>query len=90
LEPLFYQLSSLLSEGCNAFHLRPITPDFHRNRFLRYDPSASASKTTMGKALRYALAQWPSLEVYVKEPGIEIKNNLLENAIRPTALGKKN
>ena len=31
-----------------------------------------------------------SLEVYLKEPGIEIGDNLVENAIRPTALGKKN
>jgi Transposase IS66 family len=28
--------------------------------------------------------------VYLKEPEIEIDNNLVENAIRPTALGKKN
>ena len=44
----------------------------------------------MGKALSYTLAQWESLEVYLKEPEIEIDNNLVENAIRPTALGKKN
>ena len=47
-------------------------------------------KSTMGKAVSYALAQWESLEVYLKEPGIEIDTNLVENAIRPTALGKKN
>ena len=44
----------------------------------------------MGKAVSYTLAQWESLEVYLKEPEIEIDNNLVENAIRPTALGKKN
>jgi hypothetical protein len=44
----------------------------------------------MGKAVSYALARWESLEVYLKEPGIEIDTNLVENAIRPTALGKKN
>ena len=44
----------------------------------------------MGKAVSYALGQWKSLEVYLKEPAIEIDNNLVENAIRPTALGKKN
>jgi hypothetical protein len=44
----------------------------------------------MGKAVSYAFAQWQFLEVYLKEPGIEIDNNLVENAIRPTALGKKN
>ena len=44
----------------------------------------------MGKALSYALGQWESLEVYLQEPAIEIDTNLVENAIRPTALGKKN
>jgi hypothetical protein len=44
----------------------------------------------MGKAVSYALTQWDSLEVYLQEPGIEIDNSLVENAIRPTALGKKN
>jgi hypothetical protein len=44
----------------------------------------------MGKAIHYALDQWESLEVYLQDPLIEIDNNLVENAIRPTALGKKN
>jgi transposase len=44
----------------------------------------------MGKAIHYALNQWESLEVYLQDPLIEIDNNLVENAIRPTALGKKN
>ena len=44
----------------------------------------------MGKAVSYTLTQCESLEVYLKEPEIEIDNNLVENAIRPTALGKKN
>jgi len=48
------------------------------------------SRSTMGKALSYTLAQWQSLEVYLNEPEIEIDNNLVENAIRPKTLGKKN
>lgn len=48
------------------------------------------AQSTMGKAIHYALEQWESLEVYLKDPLIEIDNNLVENAIRPTALGKKN
>jgi transposase len=47
-------------------------------------------QSTMGKAIHYALDQWESLEVYLQDPLIEIDNNLVENAIRPTALGKKN
>jgi transposase len=47
-------------------------------------------QSTMGKAVTYALSQWESLEVYLHEPEIEIDNNLVENEIRPTALGIKN
>ncbi len=38
----------------------------------------------------YTLSQWPTLEVFLKDGRIDIDNNLVENAIRPTALGKKN
>jgi transposase len=45
-------------------------------------------QSSIGKAISYALGQWESLEVYLQDAQIEIDNNLVENAIRPTALGK--
>ncbi|MFZ4780552.1 MAG: IS66 family transposase, partial [Terrimicrobiaceae bacterium] len=33
---------------------------------------------------------WSLLGVYLQDGCVEIDNNLVENAIRPTALGKKN
>jgi transposase len=47
-------------------------------------------QSLMGQAIGYALSQWSTLEVYLEDGRIEIDNNLVENAIRPTALGKKN
>jgi transposase len=47
-------------------------------------------KSLLGQAVSYALSQWESLEVYLRNGRIEIDNNSLENAIRPTAIGKKN
>ena len=44
----------------------------------------------MSKAVRYALNEWEALISYLKNGRIEIDNNLTENAIRPTAVGKKN
>ena len=44
----------------------------------------------MGQAITYALNQWPSLLPYLSDGLLEIDNNLVENAIRPTAVGKKN
>jgi transposase len=47
-------------------------------------------QSLMGQAIDYALSQWSTLEVYLADGRVEIDNNLVENAIRPTALGKKN
>lgn len=47
-------------------------------------------RSTMGKAIDYALAHATLLEVYLRDGRVEIDNNLVENAIRPTAIGKKN
>ena len=43
-----------------------------------------------GRAIAYTLDQWPALERFLRDGRIEIDNNTVENAIRPTALGKKN
>ena len=47
-------------------------------------------RSKLGEAVGYALNQWPSLCRYLEHGQVEIDNNLIENAIRPTALGKKN
>ena len=44
----------------------------------------------MGQAISYALNQWPALERFLEHGEVEIDNNLVENVIRPTAVGKKN
>lgn len=36
------------------------------------------------------MSQWPALGVYLSDGRIEIDNTLIETAIRPTAVGKKN
>lgn len=57
----------------------------HWKKSRRFPPRSGA-----GKAMEYALKLWPQLEAYLKDGRIEIDNNHVENAIRPTALGKKN
>ncbi len=47
-------------------------------------------QSKIGTAIRYALSNWEFLINYLKDGRIEIDNNLLENAIRPFALGRKN
>lgn len=41
-------------------------------------------------AIHYALSNWEVLNNYLRDGRIEIDNNLIENAIRPFALGRKN
>ena len=47
-------------------------------------------KSVMGLAIAYALNFWMRLQVYLTDGALEIDNNLVENAIRPVALGRKN
>lgn len=47
-------------------------------------------KSQIGKALKYTIARWDSLNAYLYDGALEIDNNLVENAIRPVALGRKN
>ena len=49
-----------------------------------------APKSLTGKAITYALNLWPKLFVYLDNPQIPIDNNLVENAIRPFVIGRKN
>jgi len=43
-----------------------------------------------GKAIAYTLKRWKKLYVYATNGMLQIDNNLVENSIRPVALGRKN
>lgn len=47
-------------------------------------------KSPIGKAIKYSLRRWDKLCRYTTHGGLEIDNNLIENQIRPLALGRKN
>jgi transposase len=47
-------------------------------------------KSPIGVALQYALNQWEYFDPYLTDGRIELSNILIENAIRPVALGRKN
>jgi len=47
-------------------------------------------QSAVGQAVRYMLKQWPRLKNYLLDGRLEIDNNLVENAVRPIALGRKN
>jgi len=47
-------------------------------------------KSQIGKAMTYAAKRWDALSAYLHDGLLEIDNNLVENTIRPLALGRKN
>jgi transposase len=47
-------------------------------------------KSAIGKAITYMLGRWDKLSLYAQDGSLEIDNNLVENAMRPVALGRKN
>ena len=54
-------------------------------KLLQHRPTSA-----MGNAIAYTLSLWPQLLRFRDDGRLEIDNNLVKNAIRPTALGKKN
>ena len=58
--------------------------------WLAQEIYAVTPKSTIGKAMQYMTNRWPYLKRYVEDGRYEIDNNLVENAIRPVALGRKN
>lgn len=58
--------------------------------FKHLRSTAILPKSSLGKALNYALANWPDMETYLHDGRIEIDNNDTDNDIRPSAIGKKN
>jgi transposase len=47
-------------------------------------------KSPIGVAFEYCANRWISLQNYLKDGMLEIDSNLIENSIRPLALGRKN
>jgi hypothetical protein len=47
-------------------------------------------KSTLGKACDYLLGQWAPLSTHLNHRESRLDNNLVENAIRPSCIGKKN
>lgn len=58
--------------------------------WLKENSIQTTPATPIGKAIGYSLARWKKLTAYIHHPFLEIDNNLVENAIRPTVLGRKN
>lgn len=69
-------------------HARPVLDrleEWLKENQYRYRP-----QSPMGKAIAYTLPRWVGLSAYELHGQMEIDNNLVENAVRPFAIGRKN
>ncbi len=67
-----------------AVHLEKI------KAILEVEKPRQLPQSAFGQAINYTLERWGALNLYLEHGTLEIDNNLVENAIRPTAIGKKN
>ena len=58
--------------------------------WLREKLSLISQKTKLAEAIRYALSRWEGLTRFLDDGRIEIDTNVVERAIRPIALNRKN
>lgn len=56
-----------------------------KENIIKYPP-----KTLIGEAITYSCSRWEKLMAYANDGKLEIDNNLVENSIRPIAIGRKN
>ncbi|HEU4607934.1 MAG TPA: IS66 family transposase, partial [Chitinophagaceae bacterium] len=71
-----------------AEHAVPILADLQillKDLLIKSLPSGP-----LGKAISYTLKRWKKLCTYTNDGILQIDNNLVENSIRPVALGRKN
>ena len=77
-----------LRAAVRAWQSRPILARLRRA--LEIVRRRVLPKSLLGQAIDYTLARWAALIRHVDDGRLEIDNNICENSIRPTAVGKKN
>lgn len=69
-------------------HAVPILDEL--GKWISHVGPNTEQKNAFGKAMYYTASHWDQLNEYVNDGNLEIDNNLVENQIRPTVLGRKN
>jgi transposase len=79
-----------MRQAVRAHQSRPIVDRLERVLLRLKSSGRHLPQSLLANAIDCALGQWATLQVYLHDGRVEIDNNLVENAIRPTAIGKKN
>ena len=78
----------ILKQELRLKHIAPLIKDI--KSWIEQESLKVLPKSAIGKAMTYYLKQYHKLEAVTLDPRLELDNNLIENAIRPLALGRKN
>jgi transposase len=75
----------------NADEARTKSTDWGALHALLQDyVSRVSTASDLAKAIRYALRHWPGLMVFLEDGRVEMETNVVERAIRPNTLARKN
>ena len=84
-------------QGVGRDHVRAWLRTRHFARTLRWLKTLALKgrekvlpQSLSGKAITYLLNQWDSLEAHTRHGWTRLDTNLIENSIRPSAVGKRN
>jgi len=77
-----------LREPMRVWQAQPVLKRLHRA--MELIRRRTLPQGLIGQAIDYTLKRWDALTRFITDGTLEIDNNLIENAIRPSALGKKN
>lgn len=92
-----YAVEEMCREGnLDADHIRnhrmqfalPVLNKLHN--ILHQQLHITLPNSPLGKAIQYTLTRWNKLNQYLEDGNLKIDNNLIENSIRPVAIGRKN
>ena len=79
------------AEDIHSFRLDESLPILNAlGKWLADNTKRFVPKSLMGKACQYTIKRWDGLLAYLYDGSLQIDNNLIENTIRPNALGRKN
>lgn len=82
---------NLSGESIKELRLEKSLPVINElGKWIFEEIKSTLPKSQIGKAMAYAYARWDALSAYLYDGALQIDNNLVENAIRPVALGRKN
>jgi len=75
----------------HAFRLEKSLPVINEiGTYIYKHKGSTTPRSPIGKAFEYCSNRWTSLQNYLTNGMLEIDSNLIENSIRPLALGRKN